>query len=143
MKFKIFIDSDIILDVLSMREPFYKSAAALFSLVEKRKIEGFTSPIVFSNIHYVLRKRVSKQNTLESLKSLKNLIHILPVDKRTIELALDSSFEDFEDAIQYYCAEQNRVNYFITRNKIDYQKSEIIILNAQEFLAMLHTLDIN
>jgi len=143
MKLKIFIDSDIILDVLAMREPFYKSAAALFSLVEKRKIEGFTSPIVFSNIHYVLRKRVSRKNTLESLKYLKNLIRILPVDKKTIELALDSSFEDFEDAIQYHCAEKNRINYFITRNKADYQKVKITILNAQEFLAMLHTLDSN
>jgi predicted nucleic acid-binding protein len=143
MKLKIFIDSDIILDVLAMRDPFYKSAAALFSMVEKRKIEGFTSPIVFSNIHYILRKRSSRQNTLENLKYLKNLIQILPVNKRTIELALDSSFEDFEDAIQYQCTEQNRINYFITRNKADYPKVKITILNAQEFLAMLHTLDSN
>jgi predicted nucleic acid-binding protein len=143
VKNKLFIDSDIILDVLSLREPFYQSAATLFSLVENRKIEGFTSPIVFSNVHYVLRKRVSRKTTLSSLKYLKNLIQILPVDERIIGLALDSSFEDFEDAIQYYCAEQNGINYFITRNKIDYKKAEITILNAQEFLAMLHTLDSN
>jgi predicted nucleic acid-binding protein len=143
VKIRLFIDSDIILDVLSLREPFYQSAAALFSLVENEKLEGFTSAIVFSNVHYVLRKRLSRKSTLENLKYLKNLIQIPPVDERVIELALDSSFNDFEDAIQYYCAEQNGIHYFITRNKTDYKKAQITILTAQEFLAMLHTHDSN
>ncbi|RPH99997.1 MAG: PIN domain-containing protein [Calditrichaeota bacterium] len=143
MTFKIFIDSDIILDVLSKREPFYDSAAALFALIEKGKLKGYTSPIVFSNVHYVLRKRVSKQITIASLRYLKSLIHILPVDKKVIELALDSEFNDFEDAIQYFCAEQNGVNYIITRNKIDYENAEITILTAKEFLSMLKTLSNN
>jgi len=143
MTFKIFVDSDIILDVLSNREPFYDSAAILFSLIEKGTLEGYTSPIVFSNVHYVLRKRVSKQIAMESLKYLKSLIQILPIDKRAIELALDSEFDDFEDAIQYFCAEQNNIKYLITRNKIDYAKAEINILTATEFLSMLRTLETN
>jgi len=143
MTFKIFIDSDIILDVLSKREPFYDSAAILFSLIERGQIIGFTSPIIFSNVHYVLRKRVSKENTILSLKYLKSLLEVLPVDKRVIESALNSEFDDFEDAIQYFCAEQNGINFFITRNKIDYEKAQINILTAKEFLSMLHTLNIN
>jgi predicted nucleic acid-binding protein len=141
MKQKIFIDSDILIDLLAKRDPFYRPAAALFSLIEKEKIEGFTSPIVFSNIHYILRKRLSRRETMDCLKSLKKLVRLLAVDNRTIEAALDSPFEDFEDAIQCRCAEQNRIKYLITRNKSDYQKAEIMILTAQEFLAMLRTLD--
>ncbi|HPN33293.1 MAG TPA: PIN domain-containing protein [bacterium] len=143
MTFKIFIDSDIILDVLSKREPFYNSAAILFSLIEKGRIKGYSSSIIFSNVHYVLRKRISKDNTITSLKYLKSLLEVLPVDKRAIESALDSEFDNFEDAIQYFCAEQNGINYFITRNKIDYEKAQINILTAKEFLSMLHTLNIN
>ena len=143
MTFKIFIDSDIILDVLSKREPFYDSAAILFSLIEKGQVKGYTSPIIFSNVHYVLRKRISKQNTITSLKYLKSLLEVLPIDKRAIDSALNSAFDDFEDAIQYFCAEQNGINYFITRNKIDYEKAQINILTAKEFLSMLHTLNIN
>jgi predicted nucleic acid-binding protein len=143
MIFKVFIDSDIILDVLSKREPFYDPAAVLFSLIEKGKIAGYTSPIVFSNVHYVLRKRVSKKVTIDSLRYLKSLIQILPLDNRSIELALDSEFNDFEDAIQYFCAEQNDINYIITRNKIDYKKAEITILTAKEFLSMLKTIGNN
>lgn len=140
---KVFIDSDIILDVLSRREPFYDSAAILFSLIEKGKIKGYTSPIVFSNVHYVLRKRVSRQDTIESLRYLKGLIQILPLDKKAIESALDSQFNDFEDAIQYFCAEQNGIKYIITRNKADYEKGGINILTANEFLSMLQTLSSN
>lgn len=141
MKHKIFIDSDIILDLLAMREPFHGPAAALFSLIEKGKIEGYISTIVFSNIHYVLRKRLSRRETLDCLKSLKKLVRLLPVDNRTIESALDSPFDDFEDAIQCRCAEQNRIKYLITRNKADYRKAGIVILDAREFLAMLRALD--
>jgi len=143
MKHKVFVDSDIILDVLAMREPFYNSAARLFTLIDNKKIEGFTSPIVFSNVHYVLRKRISRQNTIDSLKHLKSFIQIVPIDKRIIELALNSSFNDFEDAVQYYCAEQNGISYFITRNKIDYKRAEITILTAQEFLAMINATAFN
>jgi len=143
MTFKVFVDSDIILDVLSCREPFYDSAVILFSLIEKGKLEGYTSTIVFSNVHYVLRKRVSRQIAMESLKYLKSLIQILPIDKRATELALDSEFDDFEDAIQYFCAEQNDIKYLITRNKIDYAKAEINILSAMEFISMLRTLETN
>ncbi|MBN1542706.1 PIN domain-containing protein [candidate division KSB1 bacterium] len=143
MTYKVFIDSDIILDVLAKREPFYEPAARLFSLIEKGKIDGYTSPLVFSNVHYILRKRVSKKTTIDSLRYLKNLIQILPLDKRVIEWALDSEFTDFEDALQYFCAEQNNINTLITRNKIDYKKAEINILTAKEFLSMLKTLGNN
>lgn len=142
MKFKIFIDSDIIIDVLARREPFYDPAAILFSLIEKGKIAGFTSPIVFSNVHYVLRKRVSKEITIESLRYLKSLIQILPLDNRAIELALDSEFNDL-DTIQYFCAEQNSINSIISRKKIDYKKAEINILTAKESLSMLKILSNN
>jgi len=67
----------------------------------------------------------------------------LPVDKRSLESPLDSEFDDFEDVIQYSCAEQKGINYFITRNKIDYEKAQINILTAKEFISMLHTLKIN
>lgn len=143
MTFKIFIDSDIILDILSKRESFYDSAAILFSLIEKGPIEGYTSPIIVSNVHHVLGKRVSKDNTITSLKYFKSLLEILPVDKRSIESALNSESDDFEDAIQCFCAEQNRNNYFITRNKIDYMKAQMNILTAKEFLSMVHSLNIN
>lgn len=131
---RVFIDSDIILDVLAKREPFYIPAAKLFTLLDKREVSGFTSPIVFANIHYILRKAKSKEYVLQSLRTLKSFISVLPIDEKIIELALDSSFNDFEDAIQYYTAKSYEINFLITRNQKHYKQSTISICTAEEYL---------
>jgi predicted nucleic acid-binding protein len=130
----IFIDSDILLDLLAKREPHYTFAAKLFTLIDQRKIIGYTSPIVFANLHYLLRKLTSNALALKSLRKLKTLVNILPVDERVIEQALNSDFTDFEDAIQYFTAINNGVNLILTRNKTDFKKSKIPVTTAEEFL---------
>ena len=130
----IFVDSDIILDLLAKREPYYIYAANLFTLIDQKEVNAFTSPIVFANFHYFLKKLTSNTSALKSLRKLKTLINILPVDERVIEQSLNSEFTDFEDAIQYFTAVNNKINIIITRNKTDYKKSKISILTAEEFM---------
>jgi len=130
----VFVDSDIILDLLAQREPFYIYAAKLFTLVDQRKIKVYTSPLVFANLHYILKKQKSNSVALQSLRKLKTLVKILPINSRIIEQALNSEFSDFEDAIQYFTAINNRIKVIITRNKIDYKKSKITVSTAEEFI---------
>lgn len=136
---KVFVDSDIILDLLARREPYYIFAAKLFSLIDQQKIMGFTSPIVFANLHYLLKKNISNLSALKSLRKLKTLINVLPVDERVIEQSLNSEFTDFEDAIQYFTAVNNGISLLLTRNKIDFKKSKIPIATAEEFLKSWET----
>ncbi len=131
---KIFIDCDIILDLLTTRKPHYRHAAQLFSLIETGKIKGYVSPLVFANVHYVLRKFGSNHKAIISLNKLNMLVDIIPIDKKVINLALTSTFKDFEDAIQYYTALQHDISHLITRNKKDYKDSNLIICTAEEFL---------
>lgn len=131
---KVFVDSDIILDLLAKREPHYLHAAKLFTLIDQQKVKGYTSPIVFANLHYLLRKNSSNSAALKSLRKLKTLINILSVDERIIEQSLNSEFTDFEDAIQYFAAVNNGISIIITRNKADYKKSKIPVVTAEEFL---------
>ena len=131
---RVFVDSDIILDVLAERGSFYSPAAKLFTLLDKGEVSGFTSPIVFANIHYILRKAKSKQFALQSLRKLKSFISILPIDEKIIALALDSTFNDFEDAIQYHTAKSYEINFIITRNKKHYKQSKISVCTAEEYL---------
>lgn len=131
---KVFVDSDIILDLLAKREPHYLHAAKLFTLIDQQKVKGYTSPIVFANLHYLLRKNSSNSAALKSLRKLKTLINILSVDERIIEQSLNSEFADFEDAIQYFAAVNNGISIIITRNKADYKKGKIPIVTAEEFL---------
>ena len=133
---KIFIDSDIVLDLLAERKPHYIFAAKLFTLADKNKVQAFTSPIVFSNVHYILSKLTSNALSLQSLRKLKTFVKVLPVDEKVIEQSLNSEFRDFEDAIQYHTSVNNNIKFIITRNKADYKKSKIIVCTAEEFLKM-------
>lgn len=131
---KVFVDSDIILDLLAKREPHYNHAAKLFTLIDRKKIKAFTSPIVFANLHYLLKKETSNNIALNNLRKLKTMLVILPMDERVIDQSLNSEFKDFEDSIQYFTAVNNGIEIIITRNKADYKKSKISVATAQEFL---------
>lgn len=134
---KIFIDTDIILDLLTKREPFYNNASLLFSLIDKGKIKAFSSSLIFSNLYYILRKVKGSKQTIKILQKLSTLIEILSVDSKIITLSLQSEFKDFEDAIQYYTAIENNVPVIITRNVKDFKPAKIKILTPDEFLSSL------
>lgn len=130
----IFIDTDIILDLLADRKPFSKYSEILFELADNKKIKLFVSSLSFSNLFYILRKQGNTQKAIRALNNLKLLVNILAVDDKIISMALNSDFKDFEDAIQYLTAKENGISILITRNIKDYKKADIKILNAEEFL---------
>lgn len=140
---KIFIDTDIILDLIQKREPFYNDAVKLFSLVEEKQITGYVSSLIFANLYYMLRKADSKTFAVQTLVRLKALVRVLAIDEKIIELALSSGFKDFEDAIQYYAALGAKLKYLITRNKADYRESGIIVCTAREYLAIRSSMPAN
>jgi predicted nucleic acid-binding protein len=136
---KLFVDSDIILDLLAKREPHYIHAARLFTLIDQNELIAYTSPLIFANLHYLLKKQTSNLLALKSLRKLKALLNILSIDEKVIEQSLNSEFNDFEDAIQYFTAVNNGITLIITRNKTDYKRSKIDVLTAEEFLKSLDT----
>lgn len=136
---KIFIDADIILDVLADRRPYYQDAAAIFTLIDQGQILGFTSPIVSANIHYILSRRLSRRKVLHILKKLRTLLNIVPVDDKIIDSALESGFMDYEDSIQYNAAVEAGIPILITRNVKDYSNPAITVCTPSEFLLMWST----
>jgi predicted nucleic acid-binding protein len=139
MKDKIFIDSDIILDLFLKRKPHCYSSADLFSKIENNEIEGYVSSLIFSNLFYILRKEKSAKTAVLILQKLNSLVEILSVDRNIIEEALNSEFKDLEDAIQYFTAKNNGVNIIITRNITDYSKyiKDSVVITAKEYLTSL------
>jgi predicted nucleic acid-binding protein len=132
---KVFIDTDVCLDLLSGRKPFVISAQALFSLADKGIIKVCVSSLSFANIDYVLRSQYSAVHSRQVLAKFKTLISVLAVDNKTIDLAIASDFSDFEDAIQYACAIEHKIDTIITRNIRDYKKASINILTPEVFLS--------
>jgi len=134
MKEKVFVDSDIIYDVLAIREPFYQSAAKLFTLADEEKIDITISALSFANIHYLLSKQLSIEQAKQILRKFRILIHIAPIDDKIIDLALNSDFNDFEDAVQHFCAIENECRILLTRNLRDYKKAQIPVMTAQDYI---------
>lgn len=130
----IFVDTNIVIDLLSKREEFYKEAQELFTLADTKKVNLYVSALTFANTHYILSRNIKAEEVRKVLIKFKTLTTVLPIDDKIIELALVSDFVDFEDAIQYQTAIQNGLELIITRNKKDFKNAKIPVLNAKEYL---------
>lgn len=131
---KVFVDTDIILDLLSNREPFYKFSAHLFSEADKGKTKICVSSLSFSNLNYILSKQYSSDQARKKLLKFKTLVTVLAVTDKVVELALSSDFKDFEDGLQYYTAIENNVKILLTRNLKYFKAAEIAVMTAEQFL---------
>lgn len=135
---KLFIDTNIVLDLLAKREPFYESSAKLFSLADRNVIQLSVSSLTFANTNYVLSKLKSASETKEILRKFKLLVQIVSLSEKIVDLALnDSEFKDFEDGLQYYSAIESNQDIIITRNQKDFKSSLLSIMSAEEFLSSL------
>jgi predicted nucleic acid-binding protein len=135
---KIFLDTDVIIDFLIDRRPFSESAAQIFSLAESGEIEAFVSTLCFNNIYYITRRLADSKTAVELLRKLTLITTVLPVDQMVLKQALSSNFKDFEDAIQNFCAKQEKeISVLITRNIKEYQKSDLAIHTPDSYLKII------
>ncbi len=134
----VLIDSDVIMDVLLLREPFHDASGQVFALAESRRIRGFVSAVAFSNVYFLSRKEVGDTKARANLRLLLHLFETVQVDEKIIRTALDSRLNDFEDAIQFQCALRCRASYIVTRNLGDFPKrGECSCVTPGAFLARL------
>jgi predicted nucleic acid-binding protein len=141
MNYNIFIDSDIILDVLLQRVDFYKDSYAIFRLCENEEINLYTSSSIILNVQYIGGKLSSKNVAAKTIHYLvENFIDIINPTKSTILKGYKSNFLDAEDAIQYFTAvDSGIIDYIITRNIKDYKNAteSLPILTPAQFLKKL------
>jgi predicted nucleic acid-binding protein len=133
---KVFVDTDIVLDLLGNREPFYQYAATLFSLADKGELQLFVSSLSFANLNYLLSKQYNSDQAKKKLLKFKTLVTVLSVSDKIVELALSSDFKDFEDGLQYFTAIENNIKKLLTRNLKDFKKAEIMVMTAEQFLKL-------
>jgi len=132
---RLFIDTNIVIDLLSRREPFYDESANLFSLADKKVIELNISSLTVTNTSYILLRQTDSKKAKEILRNLRLIVNILPLDDKIIGLALnDDSFSDFEDGLQYFTAIENDPDLIITRNLKDFKASKLPVMTAKQFL---------
>lgn len=130
---RIFVDTNIVMDLLERREPFFQEAQELFTLADKNEVKLYVSALTIANVHFLLSKHL-KMEARKVLAKFKVLVEVLPTTNKILDLALASNQKDFEDAIQYFTAIEHDMEIIITRNKKDFMNLSVPILTAKEFI---------
>ncbi|MCG8580422.1 MAG: PIN domain-containing protein [Bacteroidales bacterium] len=132
---KLFVDTNIVIDLISRREPFFEEAAELFSLADKHQVELSVSALTIANTSYVLLRQIDSNKAKSILRKLRLILNILPLNDKVIGLALnDDTFSDFEDGLQYFTAIEDEQDIIITRNLKDFKKSKLPTMTARQFI---------
>lgn len=131
---KLFLDTNVMLDLLGERDPFYISAAKIATLADKRSVQIIVSALSYATISYFLIKYDGLEKTKDKLRKFKVISEICELDDVIIEKGLNSDFSDFEDSLQYFSALRTDCDIIITRNGKDFKKSEIPVMSPDEFL---------
>ena len=117
---RVFLDTDVVMDFLTRREPFAVEAMKLMEYSNRKELELSISSLSLSNIHYLISRLENKAIAREKIKAILKLVETLSVHKSTSEKAIYSEFKDFEDGMQNFCAEENGISIVITRNCLLY-----------------------
>ena len=133
---RLFIDTNVLIDLLIKREPAYVSVAQMFDMALLRKDKLVISNLSIVNAHYIVKKLAGITEEVLRL-ALHNICITCEIASFTPSItmkALVSSFRDFEDATQYYCALENNCDVILTNNIRDFNLSSIPIMTVNEFL---------
>ena len=130
---RIFIDTNVIIDVLMQRDG-YLSSARVLALAKNEDTTLFVSVLTMANLAYILRKSLKGDSFYAEMRKLSCLVNVADTTNNHFLSALDLQAKDFEDALQYYCAIFNECDIIVTRNKKDFAFSSIGVLTPEELL---------
>jgi predicted nucleic acid-binding protein len=134
------VDTNIILDCLTLREPFWTESTLILQNCSEGKITGYVAAHSITNSFYILRKMFTVTERKRLLFELCGFMEIANVEKTHILNALtNESFDDFEDCVQLECAKAVGAEYIVTRNPEDYVNSDIPVASPHELLSLLET----
>ena len=129
---RLFLDTNIVVDLLDRREPFCHDAVRLFTMAYNKQVKLIVSPMTYSTASFLLRKHGSEGVRI-LLSNFRQLSRVAAANERTVDDSLASQFKDFEDAMQYYSALKAKSDAIITRNGKDFTASKIPVMTASEF----------
>jgi predicted nucleic acid-binding protein len=131
----VLIDTNVLLDVLARREPFYADSAQVWTLAETGQVTGFVSTLSLPNLFYLMRRTKGPKVARKAVSILRDIFSLVPFDVQIANQAIDADIGDFEDAIQFFSAMGAGATTLITRNPKDFPTGHMAIQTPAEFLA--------
>ncbi len=136
---KALLDTDVNLDFILQRQPFFVEADEIFLRRSDGDFEAYVCDITPVNIFYIGRKEIGRQPTIQAIADLLTMAKICTVGKAILQMALTSPVTDYEDAVQHECALAENLDAIVTRNTKDYKDASIKVYSPSEFLQFLQT----
>lgn len=133
---RLFLDTNIVIDLLDRREPFCNDAVQLFTMAYNKQVQLIVSPMTYTTASFLLHRH-GAEGVRNLLSNFRQLSRVATANERTVDDSLASQFNDFEDAMQYYCALKAKADIIITRNGKDFSASKLPVMTATEYLATL------
>ena len=133
----ILIDSNVALDSLLNRQPWYEKAALVFSLTRRGVVKSYISASAITDIFYIAQKELGKNAAREAIKRLVRVFYPATVTDSNIFQALELDWDDFEDSVQFTVGEGLSADYIVTRNTQDFSSSHIPAVTPEQFLQII------
>ena len=134
---RVLLDTNIILDALLEREPFFRDAKALLKTIENKQVQGYVTATTLTDIFYIAKKAKGIQIARQDILDILAIVQVCTVDRSILETAISSNLSDFEDAVQLACAISDNLDAIATRNAQDFAGASLAILSAGELLERL------
>lgn len=137
---QIFLDTNILVDIVANRTPFAKDAILIFDYCQRLKIKMYSTSNSIATLHYIAKKMVDEKELRSIIEDLLDTISIIPITETVLRKSLKSNHKDFEDAIQITSAQSiHNMDCIITRDLKDFKNSEIKVFTPDEFLTKINT----
>lgn len=131
------VDTNVLLDVLLNNPGFAVDAAAVWTAVETKRIEGLVAAVSLTNVHYIVRKRSGVQKAEEAVRLVQRVFTIIAVDAGVISDALASGNPDFEDAVQAAAALRSAATHVVTRDPRGFARSGLAVISPRNLIVAL------
>lgn len=133
----VFFDTNIMIDIIGRRQQFCTPSLQIMSLADRGMLRVCVSALSYATASYILSRNNKPMDVIRELAKFSKITVATPVDSEVIDSSLRSEFEDFEDAMQYFSAMRESVDYIVTRNKKDFKAASVPVFEPQEFIDYL------
>lgn len=136
---RVFVDTNVYIDYILEREPFFQAAASVFSYALDGVIELFVSTLTFTTANFICVDRFKMGRDVMAMKvnGHKDFLGVEPIMREDVYQAYEKAWRDYEDGVQYLCAKRCNADFIVTRNGKDFEMSDIPVVTPDELLDII------
>jgi predicted nucleic acid-binding protein len=138
---RLFLDIDVVLDVLADREPWVEHSAAVLSLLDAADVDGLIAAHSVTTLYYLTSRHLGHKRAVSALIELLEHLTVTPLDEDVLLRALSLGWDDVEDAVQGISAQRANADYIVTRNPSDFEAASVVVVTPKQLLATLASME--